>query len=683
MRKAFLSFAVIVCLTLVAPAQGQKREVDLAAPDGMKLKATYYPAAKPGPGVLLLHQCNRDRTTWDLFARRLNERGIHVVTMDYRGYGESGGERFPGLPAQERNRLINEVWPGDIDAAFDFLLKQPGVDRENIGAAGASCGVNNSLQLARRHSNVKTVALLSGTTNNEGRDYLEYAPWMPVLVAASHDDGGMVPSMRWLLGFSGNPQNKMLEYKAAGHGTDMFAVETGLEPALVDWFTQHLIRTPVKRTMGSSAKPAPLGPSAAFWKLVEGTGGAARAYEVFEQARRKDPTVMLFPEVEMNALGYGRLTGGQIEEAILLFKMNVAAYPESANVYDSLGDAYFDARKFDLAKEYAQKAIEKLATDRGLNEQGRKAIRESAERKLRAPSNDKAPNSGGAAAAPRPVAATPAAAAPAPPAAEVYRMPAVLTLPGMEAVTVQRDVVYKTVTAGAPLELKADVYIPAGATAANRYPGVILVSGGGVEAGPGADWRDAGVYVSYGRLLAASGFVGIPFSKRYQRGQEGITNGQSDLLDLIRYVREHAAELRVDPERLAVWSFSAGGMLLGVPLRDTPPYVRAIVSYYAVMDAPQSVPDDYRAFLNENTPLAMLRRNGARVAPVLVARAGLDNPGLNAGIDAFVREALAQGAEIQLLNHAQGRHGFDILDDNDRSREIIRATLEFLKARLQ
>jgi hypothetical protein len=124
-------------------------------------------------------------------------------------------------------------------------------------------------------------------------------------------------------------------------------------------------------------------------------------------------------------------------------------------------------------------------------------------------------------------------------------------------------------------------------------------------------------------------------------------------------------------------------MLLGVPLRDTPPHVRAIVSYYAVMDAPQGVPDEYRAFLNENTPLAMLRRNGARVAPILVARAGLDNPGLNAGIDAFVREALGQGAEIQLLNHGQGRHGFDILDNNDRSREIIRATLEFLKAHLR
>jgi len=48
-----------------------------------------------------------------------------------------------------------------------------------------------------------------------------------------------------------------------------------------------------------------------------------------------------------------------------------------------------------------------------------------------------------------------------------------------------------------------------------------------------------------------------------------------------------------------------------------------------------------------------------------------------------VRDALAQGVEIEVFNHARGRHGFDILDDNDRSREIIRATIEFLKAHLR
>jgi len=36
-----------------------ERDLDLTAADGTRLKATYFPAAQPGPGVLLIHQCNR------------------------------------------------------------------------------------------------------------------------------------------------------------------------------------------------------------------------------------------------------------------------------------------------------------------------------------------------------------------------------------------------------------------------------------------------------------------------------------------------------------------------------------------------------------------------------------------------------------------------------------------------
>ena len=667
-RNRFTLFALALLSALPVAAQVQPADADLTAEDGTKLKVTYYAAAKPGPGVLLLHQCNRDRTTWQILARRLAEKGVHVLTLDYRGYGESGGPRFGDITPQERQRTVNEDWPGDVDVAYNYLVARPGVDKENIGAAGASCGVNQSIQLARRRSNVKTIALLSGNTDQQGREYLEYAAWMPVFVAASEDDGGALPSMRWLLGFSGNPQNKLVEYKAAGHGTDMFDVETGLEPALVEWFDLHLIRKPVQRTLASSAKPAPLGPSAAFWKMLNEPGGPAKAKAAFDEAKKKDPSVILFPEAEMNGLGYEKLQAGRVEDAILIFEMNVAAYPQSANVYDSLGDGYAAAGKQDLAREYARKAIEKLATDPSLNDQGRQAIRQSAEQKL-----GTASGSGGS--------GTPPSATPPPD--QVYRMPIVLRIPAMDAVAAPRSVVYKTVNASAPIELKADVYIPAGAKAGDKFPAVILISGGGIEGGAGRDWRDAGVYVTYGKLLAASGFVGVPFSKRYARGPEGVANGASDVADLIAYLREHAAELNVDPERMAVWAFSAGGMLLGGPLRDAPPHMRAVVSYYAVMDAPQQASEEDRRRIAEIAPRAALQRSGVRIPPVLVARAGLDNPGLNAGIDAFVRDALAQGVEIEVFNHARGRHGFDILDDNDRSREIIRATIEFLKAHLR
>jgi dienelactone hydrolase len=70
------------------------------------------------------------------------------------------------------------------------------------------------------------------------------------------------------------------------------------------------------------------------------------------------------------------------------------------------------------------------------------------------------------------------------------------------------------------------------------------------------------------------------------------------------------------------------------------------------------------------------------VPPLLIARAGRDHPFLNASLDRFVERALASNATLDLLTHPQGRHGFDILDDQPRTREILTRTLDFLKTHL-
>ena len=62
---------------------------------------------------------------------------------------------------------------------------------------------------------------------------------------------------------------------------------------------------------------------------------------------------------------------------------------------------------------------------------------------------------------------------------------------------------------------------------------------------------------------------------------------------------------------------------------------------------------------------------------MFVARAGLDQPMVNQAIDGFVTEALAGNAPLDLMNHPAGRHGFDILDDDERSREIIAHAVAF------
>jgi dienelactone hydrolase len=378
---AALRTAILVLGLAVTPALAQPAEtpVTLKAPDGITLKASYYSPGKPGPGLMLLHQCNRDRTAWAPFARQAVARGFHVLAMDYRGFGESQGERFESF--QEQGPVIAEKWPGDIDAAFAWFTTQPGVDKERMGAAGASCGVNQSVQLARRHPGVKTVVLLSGGVNPDARTYLRESPWLPVLASASLDDGTTVETMRWILGWSRNPANKFVEYKAAGHGTDMFAVEKQLQPGMLEWFETHLVKTPVTRSSAAAASA----PSAVekFWTTLTGPDGAAKAREIYQAARARGDKTILFPEAEANAYGYQLLQEGKTQDAIILFELNVEANPQSANTYDSLSDAYLAAGKRAEALQFAEKALQVLAADTRAPEEFKERIRESAEQKIR------------------------------------------------------------------------------------------------------------------------------------------------------------------------------------------------------------------------------------------------------------------------------------------------------------
>lgn len=199
-----------------------------------------------------------------------------------------------------------------------------------------------------------------------------------------------------------------------------------------------------------------------------------------------------------------------------------------------------------------------------------------------------------------------------------------------------------------------------------------------------AGFKNTGVFVSYGELLAASGLKAVTFGHRLT-APGALPDAAADVQDLVAHVRAQADALGIDADRLAVWVFSGGGPLLSPFLKDAPPYVRAIVSYYAIQDLeglpPEALPgldaDTRRRF----SPLAQLAASTS-TPPILVARAGRDDAVFNDTIDRFVQEALRRNVALEVMNHPSGRHAFDILDDDPRSREVIGRTIEFLKTRL-
>ena len=260
--------------------------------------------------------------------------------------------------------------------------------------------------------------------------------------------------------------------------------------------------------------------------------------------------------------------------------------------------------------------------------------------------------------------------------------PIVYSVPGMDKADVRPDIVYRTDSGAA---LKMDIAIPAGLAADERRPAVLFIHGGplGPNFSPGA--KDWGVYRSYGRLMAASGLVGVAFNHRYESMKaKDLETSLADVEAAIRFVRENAAAYHIDPERLALWAFSGGGPHLSLGLRGRTPFIRCLVSYYAILDLRPSAPrlGETLQAMEKYSPVTYLTPEIDFLPPVVIGRAGLDSYSINRSVELFISGMLALNGDINLLNHPLGRHGFDIEDDNDQSRDIIAATVAFLKSRL-
>jgi pimeloyl-ACP methyl ester carboxylesterase len=342
--------------------------VDLKASDGSHLKASYFAAAKPGPGVLLLHQANRERRVWDELAARLAAAGINTLTLDMRGHGESDQPTDA-----ERKRQVGG-WPGDIDTAFEYLLTQSGVMRDVIGLGGAGAlGVGSAVQAGRRHpAEVKALALLSGETVQDGLQFLRDAPHLPGLFVAADDDEypPTVEAMELLYITSTSPSKQWVHYPAAkeapwiwyetadiskvaptgGHGTDLFKVHPELPAIIVNWFITTLIETPGRA-------PADTLASAQILSQLRMPGGVAQIEQHLNKARQTDPNVQLFPEIAVSIIGNDHLRAGEPEAAVEVFKLNILAYPDSADAHEDLAEAYLSMGQNDLARQHAQKAL--------------------------------------------------------------------------------------------------------------------------------------------------------------------------------------------------------------------------------------------------------------------------------------------------------------------------------------
>ena len=268
--------------------------------------------------------------------------------------------------------------------------------------------------------------------------------------------------------------------------------------------------------------------------------------------------------------------------------------------------------------------------------------------------------------------------------AERVARPVVYQLPDMDRVRVISNVKYSEVDNS---HLLMDVYLPPDLKPYERRPVVVFIHGG---VGPEYKPKDWGMFQSWGRLVAAAGMVAVMFTHRFSPPpQLLLVEAASDLSAALQYLRSNAESFQADGDRLAVCAWSSGGELLTPVLRERPVFVRCLVAFYALLDVQQYAPPGDAAalpYLKAFSAIASLPEDASDLMPMLVVRAGRDDiPTLNDALDRFVARALAANAPITVMNHPTGGHGFDSFDnkgDEERSKQIIRSSIEFMRTHL-
>ena len=254
----------------------------------------------------------------------------------------------------------------------------------------------------------------------------------------------------------------------------------------------------------------------------------------------------------------------------------------------------------------------------------------------------------------------------------------VYQIPGMDAVTIRRDLEYRTTETGA---LTMDLYYPPDWKSGSRIPAVVFVSGYsdlGFQKMLGCKLKEMGSYISWGELTAASGMVAITYS---------ATEPAADIHALVQHVRQNAATLGIDENRIGVWACSGNvPNALSVLTQHAREFLKCAVLCYGVMldlEGYTSTAELAKRFGFVNPCAGKSVNDLPRDLPLFIVRAGQDEmPHLNETLDRFVTKALTCNLPITFTNHATAPHAFDVTHDSEASREIVRQILAFMRFHL-
>lgn len=361
----------------------------------------YYEMTGHGENIVLIHDGLIHHEIWDEQFSVLAKR-YRVIRYDRRGYGKSPVPRSPYSNIEDLNRLFVQLkiqkaivfgMSAGGGLAIDFVLQYPEKVAAMVLVGAVVSGYGYSRHMLTRGGRVDNLAALL----SDPQKIITYFGWedpyqmYPENVQAKERCRKLLETNPQNADFSKNRLLKPAERPAVRYLSEIRVpslvvvgehdipdvhahagvIETGITGAKREIIpgAGHLV--PMEQPETFNRLVLKFLNSMDFFNVLR-TKGVEAAVQYFHRKRKMEPDTVFFEEMEMNVLGYRFLQRGKVADAIKLFRLNTVAYPDSGNVYDSLGEAYLKNGQKELAVKNYQKSL-KLNPR---NENARKVLKE-------------------------------------------------------------------------------------------------------------------------------------------------------------------------------------------------------------------------------------------------------------------------------------------------------------------
>lgn len=216
--------------------------------DDFSLTGDYYAGDKSSGGVIVLHDCKSNRRRYGAMAKGFSQQGLHTLTLDLRGYGDSVSSEFSRdkikqeaidiIAYQSEMALLTTYWQEDLIAAYHFLRSKISA-KQDIAIVTSGCSAIYGIALAEKILLNSIVMITPQMTFADKERYKNLIDIPSYFVASSHHTDSYQTTQELFI-WNGSKKSKMQIFKGGRYNYQLIGREKPLINDIGRWLALNL-----------------------------------------------------------------------------------------------------------------------------------------------------------------------------------------------------------------------------------------------------------------------------------------------------------------------------------------------------------------------------------------------------------------------------------------------------------